>query len=149
MLLELDQQQRDMILADAALRAPEECCGILVGVSAGRRVRTVRVLPVDNVAEGDRRRRYLVDPRAQLAAHRESRLEGLAVVGYYHSHPAGDARPSAHDREHAWPDTIYVIAAPAADPPLRAWRLDASSAAFEEIGLITPPEAPTTTDDPS
>ena len=46
----------------------------------------------------DPRRSFEIDPQALIAAHRAAREGGPAVLGYYHSHPAGAAVPSDTDR---------------------------------------------------
>lgn len=95
----------DRVAAHAERSHPEECCGVLVG--EGRRVE--RIVEADNVASGDRRRRYEIAPEVLLAVHKEARRDGREVVGYYHSHPGGPALPSSFDLEHAWPETSYLI----------------------------------------
>jgi proteasome lid subunit RPN8/RPN11 len=54
------------------------------------------VRPAANLAS-DPRRRFEIDPQALIDAHRAARTGGLAVIGYYHSHPGGPAEPSATD----------------------------------------------------
>lgn len=72
--------------------APEECCGLLLGCEAIEDVRSAA-----NVA-ADPRRRFEIDPQALIDTHRAARAGGPRVIGYYHSHPAGPAEPSAIDR---------------------------------------------------
>lgn len=64
-----------------------------------------------NVAP-DPLRHFEIDPAALIAAHRASRAGGLAVLGYFHSHPNGLARPSATDARAAAGDgRIWAIVA--------------------------------------
>lgn len=64
-----------------------------------------------NVAP-DPLRHFEIDPAALIAAHRASRAGGLAVLGYFHSHPNGLARPSATDARAAAGDgRIWAILA--------------------------------------
>ena len=49
-----------------------------------------------NVAT-DPTRHFEVDPAALVAAHKGARSGGAQVIGYFHSHPNGLARPSATD----------------------------------------------------
>jgi len=104
---------------------PSECCGVLLGKAQGevklvaevvalknlRREpsRAQEFLPVDDPARETERNRFLVDPLEQLRVEKEARARSLEVLGYYHSHPDHPARPSAYDREHAWPWYSYVI----------------------------------------
>lgn len=86
----------DTLLAEAAGAHPNECCGVLLGQGG----RIDRVVPAANV-HLEPARRFEIDPQALVDAHRAARAGGPEVVGYYHSHPAGPAEPSATDRAQA------------------------------------------------
>ncbi len=118
------------IRAHARRAYPEECCGVLVG--RGRRVE--RSVKAANAAEGQRTRRYTIDPEVLLAIHKEARQTHREVVGYYHSHPGRPARPSAYDLEHAWPEASYLIVAleDGRVVELRSWRIRPGDGRFEE-----------------
>lgn len=53
-------------------------------------------LPATNV-HCDPARHFELDPAMLLAAHRAARDGGPALIGHYHSHPNGPARPSPAD----------------------------------------------------
>jgi len=128
----------------AAETFPEECCGFLLGRSddGGAAVEAVR--PARNEAPAARATRFLISPEAVLLARREARELGLAVVGYYHSHPDGRAEPSRHDLEHAWPATSYLIVPVAAGVAgeLRSWRLRDDGEGFVEEWVEPPRRGP-------
>jgi proteasome lid subunit RPN8/RPN11 len=84
------------LLEEAARAAPEECCGLLLGMDG----QISEARPADNIAQ-DRLKRFEIDPLALLAAHKAARAGGPQVIGYYHSHPEGHPAPSATDCEHA------------------------------------------------
>ena len=88
---------------------PEECCGALLGAAVDGFKDVRAALPFANGHPGERERRYLVGPEAYRDAEAAARVQGLDVVGIYHSHPDHPARPSEFDREHAWPWYSYVI----------------------------------------
>lgn len=89
--------------ADAA--APREACGLLFGEDG--EISTCSV--TQNVA-GDPERRFEIDPRGLFAALRAERAGGPKLAGYWHSHPSGDATPSATDAAMAAPDgKIWLI----------------------------------------
>jgi len=69
---------------------------------------------------------YLIDPEAFLWLERTAREHGRAIVGVWHSHPHGDAAPSARDVAEAWPGWSYLIAGVtnASMTDLCCWRLD-------------------------
>jgi proteasome lid subunit RPN8/RPN11 len=109
--------------AEAAL--PHECCGILLGRAIDRETTVHRVIAAENIAEGDRRRTYQIDWRTLFETVRATRNGVDQIVGFYHSHPDGSARPSRGDRFEAWIDYVYVILsiADARPPGLTAWRI--------------------------
>ena len=122
----------------AAMTSPEECCGVLIGRSMHETTLVERVLSVGNASPGDRQeryRRYQIPPETVLAAHKEARALGLEVVGYYHSHPDGPARPSEADRENAWPGVSYLIVSVKGRQVVetRSWRLGDMGFEEEEI----------------
>jgi proteasome lid subunit RPN8/RPN11 len=98
-----------------------------------------RVQPADNVATpGERFARFAIEPLVLMRAEREAADAGRAVVGFYHSHPDHPARPSAHDREHAWPVYSYVIISvqqgEAVD--VTSWVLDDEMRAFQRQDIV-------------
>ncbi|WP_256731346.1 M67 family metallopeptidase [Sphingomonas sp. dw_22] len=82
--------------ADAA---PLEACGLLFGDGVG----ITGFRATGNVAEQPETR-FEIEPGALFAALRAERAGGPRVVGYWHSHPSGDATPSATDAAMAAPD---------------------------------------------
>jgi proteasome lid subunit RPN8/RPN11 len=97
---------RRAVVAHARRARPLECCGLLVGT--GRHL--AFAVPMDNVESS--RVRYRIDDRAHIELRRVLRrfVPPLSICGVYHSHPAGDARPSATDiRDAFYPEWIHVI----------------------------------------
>lgn len=120
---------------------PEEGCGMLLG-SAGDPKRVSEIRRAVNVAETNRTRRYVIDPRAILAADRDARRIGQEILGFYHSHPDHPPRPSAFDEaQGTWPGYSYLIVSVVAGEPadLCAWVMDAEGGPFRAETLsITP-----------
>jgi proteasome lid subunit RPN8/RPN11 len=102
------------IVGHAREAVPDECCGLLLG----RDDEIVEVAPARNVAD-DPRTRFLIDPADHFEALRAARARGLAVIGFYHSHPASPPEPSARDvAEFAYPGYLYAIVSLASKPAL-------------------------------
>jgi len=124
---------------------PSECCGFLLGEWAadGKRVRGVRA--VENARTDSPHNRYLITPDVFLRVEKEARERGLEVVGFYHSHPDVEARPSAFDKDHAWSGYSYVIVSVRGGTPResRSWELRPDRSAFDEEGLFVTEDAPT------
>jgi proteasome lid subunit RPN8/RPN11 len=108
-------------IVDHALRArPRECCGLLIG--RGRRVSFA--VPMRNIARGPTR--YRLDDAAHIRVRRMAWafVPPAAVIGVYHSHPAGPARPSATDLAEAfYPEWVYVIVGLRPAPAVRGFRI--------------------------
>jgi proteasome lid subunit RPN8/RPN11 len=132
---------------------PEECCGFLLGrapapasqgegaAGGGATTLVERVTPAANELPDSRHNRFGMSAETVLASHKEARAAGLAVVGYYHSHPDHPAEPSEIDREHAWPGLSYLIVAvrDGRVDRARSWRLRDDRERFEEEHLATTP----------
>jgi proteasome lid subunit RPN8/RPN11 len=100
--------------AEAAF--PEECCGFVIGPppddfdKPGRAVVATETRALPNGWEaGARTHRYQIDPKIYAKTEAELADRGLAVVGFYHSHPSVPAWPSPFDLERAWPCCSYWI----------------------------------------
>jgi proteasome lid subunit RPN8/RPN11 len=130
-VIRIAQAALAVLRAHCAQLAPEEACGLLVG-SADR---IARAEPAENVAR-DRLRRFEVDPRLLLRLHRELRGGPEAILGVYHSHPAGQAAPSATDLALALdPALVWLIVG--ADGAARAWRI--ADGVAHELELLEGP----------
>jgi proteasome lid subunit RPN8/RPN11 len=111
---------RPAVLTAARRARPHECCGLLLGTGS----RVIFALPMRNVAPGVTR--YRLDDAEHVEVRRVLRrlAPRLEIVGVYHSHPAGAARPSATDVAEAfYPDWIHLIVGLRPRPVVRAFRL--------------------------
>lgn len=94
----------DAVVAHAREAAPAECCGVLIGTAAA----IVSAVRTGNLSAHPSR--FLIDPADHVQARREARARGLAVVGFYHSHPHSDAAPSPTDlAEASYANHLYLI----------------------------------------
>ncbi len=111
MELAVTSQALAAMRAHAAAAHPQEACGLLLGpvLETGDRITEAR--PARNVHPAPETH-FEIDPQALIDAHRAARSGGAQVVGYYHSHPAGPAAPSATDRACAAGDgKVWAIVA--------------------------------------
>jgi proteasome lid subunit RPN8/RPN11 len=126
---------------EAAARAayPEECCGLLIGCREPEgRVRVTRIAESVNVAPPPHRDRFEVDPALRFSLMRGLRGSGEEIVGHYHSHPDGPARPSARDAAQAYePELVWLVVAVVGDrsTATTAWLYDPAIAAFRPVPL--------------
>lgn len=128
--LEMSRDILDVLQAACKSAHPHEACGILLGTAN----HITRFVIAANV-HPDPATHFEIDPQALIDAHRGAREGGPQVLGYFHSHPCGPARPSATDRAMAAGDgRIWAIAGTddgadekadsAARPHVTFWRDD-------------------------
>lgn len=127
----------DAVVDHAREAVPNEACGVLGGVrreddeSANTGDHVTQVYPAANAAETPRTR-YRIRPEAQLELLDAVDDDGLAVIGFYHSHPSGPARPSETDIAQAtWVDHAYAICALDGHPFVGSWRWRGGERGFE------------------
>jgi len=118
---------------------PNECCGFLLG-KTDRDIKTViRSKPVVNSREQENRyNRYYIPPEEYMRIERLARDEDLEVIGFYHSHPDAEARPSKYDLDHSWPFYSYIIVSVQKQKAkkMNSWRLKEDRSAFDREELI-------------
>lgn len=103
----LSRVVRAALISHARREAPRECCGFLVG-ARGHVKFALAMQNVDPRPEA----RFRIDDRQHIQIRRWLRRLSppLEIVGVYHSHPNGDARPSATDRAEAlYPEWLFAI----------------------------------------
>lgn len=94
----------ERLKAHARESCPRECCGVLLG----RLGHVVAMRAAANLAESPDR--FDLDPRAHVAAIRDTRGTDIGVVGFYHSHPHSAPVPSERDlAESTYPEALHVI----------------------------------------
>ena len=110
---------------------PHECCGALLGqdsddVNPESKREVLGLHPLVNRRDDSPRNRFSVTAEDVRDAEKAAAQQGLEIVGWYHSHPDHPARPSAYDREHAWPWYSYIIVSvnSAVAQDMTSWRLN-------------------------
>jgi len=136
MTLQLAPALRDRIREHLTAAYPEEGCGFLLGTDGGaREVR--QVVGARNTSAERHSHHFTIAPEEFLAADRHARQSGLDVLGFFHSHPDGVARPSSTDVEDAWPWYSYVIVSVAREGAgeMTCWRKAGENGPFEQETL--------------
>ncbi len=141
--LRLSSRLSRPLVAEAREAAPNEACGLIVGLREANRVRVTRTVSCENQAPLETREsRFTIDPRRFIEEERFLRSSAEEVVGFYHSHPASDPVPSTVDRMYMalWPDAVWVIVGGEienSEAAIRAWSLDmASDALPREVPIV-------------
>lgn len=102
------------ILDRAGAELEVEVCGLLLG----RPGEISAIRPAANVAP-EPAAAFELDPTVLLAAHREARAGGAAILGHYHSHPGGEPQPSSCDAAAAEGGELWLVVA---GGQARLWR---------------------------
>ncbi len=131
MRLRISRQHAAILRQWAELALPKECCGLLFG--EGGRVSAIELTA--NVAENSARH-FEIDPARLIAAMRATRNGGPEIIGYFHSHPEGEAQPSQCDARMALADGRYWLIL--AGDALRVWMPTdkCGKVSFMEAGLV-------------
>lgn len=131
-------------LADhARADAPRETCGVLAGTWVTQGVASIdRVFPITNAAANPETAYWMDESELarlipRLPAHR------LELIGFYHSHPRGDAMPSPTDvRLATYPDSVYLIVGLSeGDVALAAWQIRRGAVTRLDLHIGEPPPA--------
>ena len=100
----------EAIRAHAAFSLPNECCGLLAGLLAGRDAVVRFVYPLTNSNPSPTS--FTIDPTEHFHSWRHATANGWDLIGAFHSHPGGPDRPSRTDLALAnEPDWVYLIVA--------------------------------------
>ncbi len=134
MPVKLNRSLQQTIFRHLEATYPNEGGGFLLGALAAGDTRISEVIQIQNVfAAEEQYHRYAMTPQDWARLEDEADTRGLALVGYYHSHPDSPAIPSVFDRDHALPHFLYLItqvqAAQAVE--MRAWRLRSDRTQFD------------------
>jgi proteasome lid subunit RPN8/RPN11 len=109
-MLRISQGHLSSIRRSAEKWYPKECCGVLLGkLVEGERI-VSEIVSCTNIAEGDQRDRYHIDPAELIDIQKRARDAGLDIIGFFHSHPDHPAVASKTDlREALWFANSYLI----------------------------------------
>ena len=92
--MQLTLEQIDVLKAHSFACYPEEACAMLIG--QGDVVEDVIV--ADNIAD-DKQHFFEIDPRARIRTEKRCRETKQRIIGIFHSHPGGEAKPSQTDEK--------------------------------------------------
>lgn len=126
------------IIARCDAAYPQEGCGILAGPAhqPPDDLHATRHIPLSNVAD-EPEQSFALDPADQLAAYAEMDQRGEDPVAVYHSHPHGDARPSAIDLAASDGTGCLWLIVSMRNLELRAWRITGGQAHEEGIRVVS------------
>lgn len=137
-MLKLRKDLYEKMLKHCEDGLPNESCGLIAGTVDGD-VKTVeKVYLLTNIDAS--REHFSMDPKEQLAAVKDARAAGLAMLGNFHSHPESPSRPSEEDKRLAYDSTAeYLILSlmEPGNPVLKAFGVDAEkNVTVHEIEIV-------------
>lgn len=129
------EEELEAIFEHARKAYPHECFGFLVGSFSGDG-EVKGVYPAKNLTERAHDR-YEMDPQDYLRLEEEIADSGLEIVGFYHSHPDGQPRPSSFDLERAWEEYFYLIVSvwDGEEVEAKLWRMEQGERQFREEAM--------------
>lgn len=117
---------------------PNEGGGFLIGqVANGDQIVTETRFEENTFPSEEQYHRYLMEKGAFQMAEDYADSKGLALLGYFHSHPNHPAVPSEFDRIHALPNFIYLIVSVQGGQAAEslAWQLTDNRDSFMAVAL--------------
>ena len=123
------------IISHASETAPNECCGLIGGVSGSRSSSIYRLRNVGS----DPERAYEAAPEELFAAQREMREREEDLLAIYHSHPrSNNPTPSETDVRLAYyPAAIYLIIGLGGEQPIvQAFLISEQRAVWEQVEYV-------------
>lgn len=140
MALKIDKSHLELIKAYGVESYPNECCGFLLGRQVDGDKEVLLTLPAANTREeSEKYHRFLITPEQFLQGEKFAKERRLDIIGFYHSHPNAEAKPSAYDLEHGWPWYSYVIVSVINNEAkvVTSWVLEDDRKKFKEEVIIT------------
>jgi proteasome lid subunit RPN8/RPN11 len=139
-MIKISKDLSDEINKYSETEYPNECCGLLLGMVAVDKSKSVEeLLPISNAREEkDKHNRFLITPDELMHAEMYARKKKIDIVGFYHSHPDHPSAPSEFDLEHAWPFYSYIIASVAKGKAenMTSWELENDRSKFNPEIII-------------
>lgn len=130
------KEDLEQIIAHAKARLQEEACGLIAGVKNGddKEIRKVYFLTnTDHSGE-----HFSMDPKEQLAAIKDMRVNGFVPLGNWHSHPETPSRPSEEDKRLAFDSKASYLILSLQDkdtPVLNSFHIEGGAAQKEKLQI--------------
>lgn len=135
MVLKVKREHLKEMLEEAKKKHPVEACGILVGERRGDEAVVEKVYHARNILHSTSA--YRIDPFDQIRVFQEAEVEGLEVVGFYHSHPFWEPCWSQEDEERGklWTNYFHIIISPK-NNKVKAYRKKQTGVEEEELSIV-------------
>jgi proteasome lid subunit RPN8/RPN11 len=108
-MIKINPDAWETMVAHAQSTFPDECCGVMIGKIDDDAKNGTNAIALENAYKGKQEDRYEIRPEDLLAADKDARAQGLALIGIFHSHPDCDAYFSKTDLENSCPWYSFVV----------------------------------------
>ena len=133
-MLYLKKEDYEKILAHCKEGLPNEACGLIGGTIEGDKRSIQKVYLLTNIDQSNEH--FSMDPKEQLAAVKDARAAGLAMLGNFHSHPESPSRPSEEDKRLAYDSKASYMILSLMDrenPVLNSFKINGTASEKEEL----------------
>ena len=135
-MIRLPKSEYERLLNHAEKCLPEEACGLIGGRIDGENKIIEKVYLLTNIDHSNEH--FTLDPREQLSAVKDMRLNGWTPLGNWHSHPESPSRPSQEDKRLAYDShASYLILSlmERDNPVIRSFHIEGDIATQEDLQL--------------
>ena len=136
-IIRIDHHLYDEIVEYAKEHLPEEACGLLAGEENGEERLVKKVYYLTNVDHSDDH--FTLDPKEQLDAVKDMRLNGYKPLGNWHSHPESPSRPSDEDIRLSYDKnaSYFILSLMAENPVLNSFHVEDGIVTKEDLRIIS------------
>ena len=111
-MLQIPKTVYDALRSHGEGTYPHECCGFLLGSQTENGWQIADSIPATNAEQESPHNYYRINPKELVHISRQAHQRGLAIAGFYHSHPDHPAQWSQADLAEAhWLDCFYLVTA--------------------------------------
>lgn len=125
------------MIAHAKSELPDEACGLIAGIGNDEEKVVKKVYYLTNIDHSNEH--FSLDPKEQLAAIKDMRINGWKPLGNWHSHPESPSRPSEEDKRLAYDSSasyfILSLVEPE-NPVLNSFHINGSQVEKEELVIV-------------
>lgn len=137
-MIYLKKSDYEKMLSHALAGLPDEACGLLGGETKENGDKVVKkVYLLTNIDHSNEH--FSLDPKEQLQAVKDMRVNGYVPLGNWHSHPESPSRPSEEDKRLAYDKTASYMILSLMDkdaPVLKSFKIDGSNAEQEILEYV-------------
>ena len=136
-MIKLLKADFEKMIKYAKSELPNEACGLIAGTIDGDSKEVKKVYYLTNIDHSNEH--FSMDPHEQLAIIKDIRVNGLKLLGNWHSHPETPSRPSEEDKRLAYDSSASYMILSLMDhdnPVLNSFHIANSISEKEELIVI-------------